>query len=125
MLRAMHMHDRLPTLTDMPEGFWWAPRCHLDTIPTGLYFEGECLIALISNNRGGWFALFNLRNGLHKPIMRRDCTSFENGRRGAELWCARHIDEVRAFVAAKKKWIWENVVCGGRGTPWVGDGPRS
>jgi len=29
------------TLTPMPDGFYWKPRCHLDTLPTGLFLHGE------------------------------------------------------------------------------------
>lgn len=48
---------------------------------------------------GAWFAVLNYHwpVGREQPI--RVCTSFESGKRGAELWAARHEARLRAEVA--------------------------
>jgi hypothetical protein len=35
------------------------------------------------------------------PLVKRDCSSFEQGRRGTAVWAARHEARIRAEVAAR------------------------
>jgi len=101
------MATMTPTLTPMPDGFYWAPRCHLDTLPTGLFLHGELVASLIDRIGGTWFALLHLEEGPFAPDVRRDCTSFEKGRWGAEMWALRHEQELQARAARKLKWVRE------------------
>jgi len=89
----------------MPDGFYWKPRCHLDKLPTGLFLDGEVVVSLLDRVDGTWFARLHLDDDFPKPLVTRDCTSFESGRRGAELWAKRHEPELRAKVAAKVLWM--------------------
>jgi len=99
----------------MPDGFTWAPRCHLDTLPTGLFLFGEEVASLIERLDGSWFAYLRISGELFADPITRDCTSFEAGQRGCELWALRHELMLRERVAAKVQWMQNNVVAGGRG----------
>lgn len=103
------MHDELP------DDFEWKPRCHLDTLPTGLFLHGELVASMLQRVDGSWLARLHLQDGIHAPLVTRRCTSFESGRRGAELWALRHERALRAKVAVKLQWIQDNVVMRGRG----------
>lgn len=49
---------------------------------------------------GTWFArLDNHVGDVRTPMVFRDCTSFENGRAGLELWATRHQERLRREVA--------------------------
>jgi len=54
---------------------------------------------LIDRIDGSWF----VRLDAHLPgsPISRNCSSYEMGRRGVELWAARHAVRLRAEVAAK------------------------
>lgn len=106
------MDTRFPTLTTMPDGFYWKPRCHLDTLPTGLFLDGEIVASMLDRVDGTWLARLHLGDQFPNPMVMRHCTSFEQGRRGAELWALRHEAELRAQVGAKLEWIQRNVVHG-------------
>jgi len=94
------MSKRTPTLTPMPDGFYWEPRCHLDTLPTALFLDGVQVAALHDRvDNGGWFACLSPHAALWSPDVKRDCTSFEAGRRGAEMWALRHEAVLRVKVA--------------------------
>jgi len=104
------MTARQPTLTPMPDDFHWAPRCHLDSLPTGLFLHGEQVACLQQRLDGSWLARLHLRTGLDAPLVTRSCTSFDAGRRGCETWALRHEAALRARVAVKLQWIQDNVV---------------
>lgn len=64
-----------------------------------LYKLGITAVARLSDTLAGeWFAHLDY----HRPDsnLRRDCSSYEAGRRGVELWAARHSDRLRAEVNA-------------------------
>lgn len=103
------------TLTPMPEDFHWAPRCHLDKLPTGLFLHGEIVASMQQRIDGPWLAYLYLESGIETPLLTRPCTSFEAGRRGCELWALRHERALRKRVAIKLQWIQDNVVLRGRG----------
>lgn len=104
------MTARQPTLTPMPDDFYWAPRCHLDSLPTGLHLHGEQVANLQQRLDGSWLAYLYLRTGLDAPLVSRSCSSFDAGRRGCEMWALRHEAALRARVAVKLQWIQDNVV---------------
>ena len=70
-----------------------------------VYQLGQTHIArLIDRVDGSWF----VRLDTHLPGTRtiRNCTSYEMGRRGVELWAARHAERLREQVAAKHEaWL--------------------
>lgn len=103
------------TLTPMPEGFCWKPRCHLDTLPTGLFLHGEQVASMQQAIDGSWLARLSPDDGLHAPLLLRSCSSFDAGRRGCEIWALRHEEALRRKVAVKLQWIQDNVVLRGRG----------
>jgi len=104
-----------PTLTPMPEGFYWKPRCHLDTLPTGLFLHGVQVASMQQRIDGSWLARLSPEDGVHAPLLLRPCSSFDAGRRGCELWALRHERALRRKAAAKLQWIQDNVVLRGRG----------
>lgn len=104
------------TLTPMPDDFHWKPRCHLDTLPTGLFLHGEIVASMHQRIDGAWLARLHRDDGLHSPLVMRRCTSFDAGRKGCELWALRHERALRRKVAIKLQWIQDNVVLRGRGT---------
>lgn len=113
MLTAMT--DEQPTITPMPNGFYWKPRCHLDKLPTGLFLHGETVASLHQRIDGGWVAYLHLHEGVESPLISRRCTSFEAGQRGCEVWALRHEAALRAKVGKKLQWIQDNVVLRGHG----------
>lgn len=73
--------------------------------PEVLYKLGTTPVARLTDRLGGtWFA--HLDYHLSGASRTRDCTSYEAGRRGVELWAARHADRLRAEVTAKHEaWL--------------------
>lgn len=103
------------TLTPMPDGFYWKPRCHLDTLPTGLFLHGEQVASMQQRVDGTWLARLTPEEGVHAPLLLRSCSSFDAGRRGCEMWAFRHEQLLRRKVAKKLQWIQDHVVLRGRG----------
>lgn len=103
------------TLTPMPDGFYWKPRCHLDTRPTGLFLHGEQVASMQQRVDGTWLARLTPEDGVHAPLLLRHCSSFDAGRRGCEMWALRHEQALRRKVAKKLQWIQDHVVLRGRG----------
>ena len=99
IVRAMAIQS--PTLTPMPNGFYWAPRCHLDTLPTGLFLHGEQVASMQQRVDGSWVARLTPEDGIDAPLRLRGCSSFVSGRRGCEMWALRHETALRAKVVAK------------------------
>ncbi len=86
----------------LPDGFHWAPRCHLSKVADGLFLDREPVALLIDKVDGqSWFASLDVHHGLDRPLVTRQCTTFETGRRGCELWACRHEQRLRREVAVK------------------------
>lgn len=100
------------TLTPMPAGFCWKPRCHLDTLPTGLFLYGVQAASIQQRVDGSCLTRLSPEDGLHAPLLLRPCSSFDAGRRG---WALRHEPALRRKVAKKLQWIQDHVVLRGRG----------
>lgn len=70
-----------------------------------LYKLGTTPVARLIDRLGGeWFACLDY----HVPgaNRQRTCSSYEAGRRGVELWAARHADRLRAEVNAQHEaWL--------------------
>lgn len=97
------------TLTPMPDDFYWKPRCHLDKLPTGLFLGFELVASMLERVDGTWVARLHPDDAMFAPLVTRSCTSFENGRRGCEIWALRHEAELRAKAAAKIQFMRQNV----------------
>jgi len=103
------------TLTLMPDGFYWKPRCHLDTLPTGLFLHGEQVASMQQWVDGTWLARLTPEDRVHAPLLLRHCSSFNAGRRGCELRTLRHGQVLRRKVPRRLQWIQDHVVLRGRG----------
>ena len=70
-----------------------------------VYELGRTAVArLIDRLDGSWFARLDCH--LIDTNIHRECSGYEAGRRGVELWAARHDDRLRAEVAAKHEaWL--------------------
>lgn len=99
----------------LPDGFHWAPRCHLSKVDDGLFLGREPVAFLVDKVDGqSWFASLNVHLGLDHPLVLRHCSSFEGGQRGCELWAARHEERLRCEVAHKIATMpWNNWKGGG------------
>jgi len=49
-------------------------------------------------NGGGWFASLNTQRPNREQWSFRECTSYQRGVAGAELWVERHRDRLRAEI---------------------------
>jgi hypothetical protein len=86
----------------LPEGFRWGKRQQHSTAEDALSVDGEHVAILLDKVGGGWFARLEVqKSGIDAPIVTRQCSSYEAGRRGCELWAIRHEARLRAEVAEK------------------------
>jgi hypothetical protein len=80
----------------LPDGFRWAIRHQYDTRHTALTLDGKQVAMLLERVDDSWFAVLDAHKGVHAPLVRRDCTSFEAGKAGIEAWACRHEARIRA-----------------------------
>jgi len=99
------MSLRTPTLTPMPPGFYWEPRWQHDRLPTGLFRDGVQVASLQEKVDGSWIAYLSPYAAMFSPEVTRDCSSFDAGRRGAEMWALRHEAALRVKVAEKEEML--------------------
>ncbi|KRG71001.1 hypothetical protein [Pseudoxanthomonas dokdonensis] len=82
----------------MSEEFKWSPLNPGYPGQEVLYKLGISPVARLIDRIGGmWFALLDYPLPDTKQV--RDCTSYEAGRRGVELWAARYADRLRTEIA--------------------------
>jgi hypothetical protein len=85
--------------------------------PTVLELDGVGVVRLMDRVGGTWFAVLNYHLDEDQQV-RRDCTSYEAGRRGAELWAQRHMARLEREAAAKReRWARLPVAAGEDGRP--------
>lgn len=90
---------------NLPDGFHWIKAHQYERgEPTALALGDVELARMIDKVGGGWFVLLERQKlpspgKAFAPLVKRDCSSFEHGRRGTELWAARHEARIRAEVA--------------------------
>lgn len=73
-----------------------------------VYVLGTTHVArLIDRLDGSWFARLDCHlDSLDRPQRTRNCSSYEGGRRGIEMWARRHEERIRAEVDAKhREWL--------------------
>lgn len=83
----------------LPPGFKWAPRWEHDPHPNGLFLDGQIVAYVDRKVDGSWMARLGCHWPLEAPMVLRDCQSMESGRRGCEIWAARHEARLRREVA--------------------------
>lgn len=80
----------------------WRPRHQHDRHRSALYLDGHLVATLSEKVTGGWFARLDVQQGID-VYRTRPCSSLEQGRRGCEAWALRHVDRLRAEIAASIK----------------------
>lgn len=91
----------------LPPGFCWDLAWqHADGPPTALLLEGEEVARMDQRITGGWYVLLDRQRPAppgspFAPLVVRNCSSFEQGRRGTVMWVLRHEARIRGDVAAK------------------------
>lgn len=102
--------SRILPVMPLPPDFYWTTRSASlpDDTPTVIACSGVWVVVLMQRvNDGIWIAsLDRHRHGPGGPF--RWCTSYEQGRAGAEMWVARHDARLREDVA-KITAYWEAV----------------
>lgn len=68
----------------------WQPRYQYDTHDTALMVDGDIVAMMLQRVDGTWFARLDCRQPIDAPLVLRDCTDLETGKRGCEEWARRH-----------------------------------
>ncbi|WP_401740724.1 hypothetical protein [Stenotrophomonas geniculata] len=101
LVAAFATVSRILPAMPLPPDFYWTTRSASlpDDAPTVIASSGVWLAVLMQRvNDGIWIAsLDRHRHGPGGPF--RWCTSYEQGRAGAEMWVARHEARLREDVA--------------------------
>lgn len=91
----------------LPPGFRWEKASqHEVGAPTALIVDGEEVARMMERLDGSWFVLIERQRPVplgeqFSPLVSRNCSSFDQGRRGTAMWAARHEARIRAQVAEK------------------------
>lgn len=91
----------------LPEGFQWAKALQHDKVETAVLLGATEVARLHERLDGLWFVRLESYRGVHEPLLKRDCTSFEQGKIGVELWVQRHEARLRSEVEARRKPRWD------------------
>ena len=84
----------------LPPGFQWIPHTqHAQGPPRALALDSLQVAIMLERVDGTWSVRLDAHRGIPAPLVVRPCSSFEAGRRGCELWAARHCDRLREEVA--------------------------
>ena len=84
----------------LPSDFQWIPHTqHQSGPPRALALDGVTVAIMLDRIDGTWAARLEAHRPVTAPLVVRPCSSFEAGRRGCELWAARHCDRLREEVA--------------------------
>jgi hypothetical protein len=96
----------------LPDGFYWAPRWQHDRGDNALCLDG-ITVAFVDTMADGntWLARLDCHKGMDAPLVTRNCSSHEAGRRGCELWACRHEMRLRREVAEVKARLPANRWC--------------
>ena len=101
LVAAFATAGRILPAMPLPADFYWTTRSssHRDDLPTVIACEGVWVVVMIQRvNDGIWIAsLDRHRHGPGGPF--RWCSSYEQGRVGAELWVTRHEARLREDLA--------------------------
>ncbi|WP_311238402.1 MULTISPECIES: hypothetical protein [unclassified Xanthomonas] len=92
----------------LPPGFRWDKPWQGAKGPlTALFFEGEEVARLVQRLTGEWYVLLERQRPAppgkpFAPFVQRECSSFDQGRRGTVMWAVRHEARIRAEVTAQR-----------------------
>ncbi|WP_435014707.1 hypothetical protein [Xanthomonas arboricola] len=87
----------------LPEGFHWTEaHQHQEGPPRMLALRSTGVARMTQRvDNGKWFVYLNYHLlNMDTTARTKDCSSFEAGRAGVEMWAARHEVRLRAEVAA-------------------------
>lgn len=87
----------------LPDGFHWI-RAHQyeQGEPTALALGDVQVAQMMDRLNGSWFVRLDCQQPIEAPLVTRDCSSFEQGRAGAEEWVRRNEARLRAEVDAAR-----------------------
>lgn len=82
-----------------PDFHWRSVACRPDGKDDSVFCDGTQVLRLFLRiNEGSWFASLNTQRSDRAQWTLRECSSYERGVKGAELWVARHKDRLRAEI---------------------------
>src|SRR5690606_6259228 len=88
----------------MPAMRWKPVHITASGPPTVLELDGVAVVRLMDRVGGTWFAVLDCPRPIEQR-RQRDCTSYEAGRAGAELWVQRHrLRLEREAAEARTRW---------------------
>lgn len=82
----------------LPDGFEWRVRHQYAEGELALVYGGKQVAMLMRKAGGDWFARLWTHWPVTAPLVVRDCSSFEGGKAGIEMWAARHQEQIRREV---------------------------
>ncbi|HBZ46430.1 MAG TPA: hypothetical protein DEO93_03840 [Stenotrophomonas sp.] len=82
-----------------PDFHWRSVASRPDGKDDSVFCDGTQVLRLSQRiNDGGWYASLNTQRPERGRWTTRECTSYEHGVAGAELWVVRHQDRLRAEI---------------------------
>lgn len=80
----------------LPDAFTWHPRWQYAKGELALMVGKRTVAMLMQRNGGAWFARLECHQPIDAPMVIRNCSRFEAGKAGIEVWATRHADRLRA-----------------------------
>ncbi len=82
-----------------PDFHWRSVASRPDGKDDSVFCDGTQVLRLSQRiNKGGWYASLNTQRPERERWATRECTSYEQGTAGAELWVIRHQARLRAEI---------------------------
>jgi len=82
-----------------PDFHWRSVASRPDGKEDSVFCAGTQVLRLSQRiNEGGWYASLNTQRPERERWTTRECTSYERGVAGAELWVVRHQARLRAEI---------------------------
>ncbi len=82
-----------------PDFHWRSVASRPDGKDDAVFCDGTQVLRLSQRlNEGGWYASLDTQRPDRERWTTRDCTGYDQGVVGAELWVARHQDRLRAEI---------------------------
>ncbi|UQY87987.1 hypothetical protein LQE85_01750 [Stenotrophomonas rhizophila] len=82
-----------------PDFLWRSVASRTDGKNDAVMCDGMQVLRLSERiNGGGWFATLNTHRPESEQRTYRECSSYEQGVIGAEMWVERHKDRLRAEI---------------------------
>lgn len=82
-----------------PDFHWRSVASRPDGKDDSVFCDGTQVLRMSERiNGGGWFADLNTQRPDRRRWATRECTNYDQGVVGAELWVVRHQDRLRAEI---------------------------